>query len=182
MSYASNSAFKQTSMEEQFGKLASQQFRSQWRGFASGGRSLKTRLLPPQRHFSTFILPLNDINASDTFCTSLTSESLLATGGHHGEGITHAGLTLHKPASWHVATGKALAGLMWYVYLYVIRLKSMHLKSLPPPFEYSYHYCLLLSGTDRIECARLHKFSFLVYVYEGSGFCTASTMTTILSW
>lgn len=35
-------------------------------------------------------------------------------GGHgHHDSVTHAGLTIHKPAKWHVYTGQAFAGLMW---------------------------------------------------------------------
>jgi hypothetical protein len=37
----------------------------------------------------------------------------LRAGGHGDHGVTHAGLTLHKPATWHTVTGKAFAGLMW---------------------------------------------------------------------
>ena len=36
-----------------------------------------------------------------------------AAGGHHGEGITYAGLTMHKPNKWHVRGAEAFAGLMW---------------------------------------------------------------------
>lgn len=39
-----------------------------------------------------------------------------ATGGHgHHDSVTHAGLTIHKAASWHVWTGQAFAGVMWCV-------------------------------------------------------------------
>lgn len=35
-------------------------------------------------------------------------------GGHgHHDSVTHEGLTIHKAARWHVATGQAFAGLMW---------------------------------------------------------------------
>ena len=37
-----------------------------------------------------------------------------AGGGHH-DSVTHAGVTIHKAAKWHVYTGEAMAGLMWYV-------------------------------------------------------------------
>lgn len=37
-----------------------------------------------------------------------------AEGGHgHHDTVTYEGLTLHKPATWHVYTGQAFAGLMW---------------------------------------------------------------------
>ena len=39
-------------------------------------------------------------------------------GGHHGEGVTYAGLTLHKPARWHVLCGEAFGGIMWFWILY----------------------------------------------------------------
>jgi hypothetical protein len=29
--------------------------------------------------------------------------------------VTHAGLSIHKAASWHVYTGQAFAGVMWCV-------------------------------------------------------------------
>ena len=32
---------------------------------------------------------------------------------HHGAGVTHAGLTLHKPARWHVLWGTGMSALMW---------------------------------------------------------------------
>ena len=41
-----------------------------------------------------------------------------AAGGHHGEGVTYAGLTMHKPGRWHVIGGEAMAGLMWFWILY----------------------------------------------------------------
>ncbi len=54
--------------------------------------------------------------------TPLTARSLhpnsFRAGGHHGEGVTHAGLTLHKPARWHVVTGKGFAAAMWFWVLY----------------------------------------------------------------
>ena len=40
----------------------------------------------------------------------------LPAGGHgHHDSVTHAGLTIHKAAKWHVYTGQAFAGLMWCV-------------------------------------------------------------------
>ncbi|KAL4436925.1 hypothetical protein ABPG75_004064 [Micractinium tetrahymenae] len=42
-----------------------------------------------------------------------------AAGGHgHHESVTHAGLTIHKAASWHVWTGQAFAGVMWFWVFY----------------------------------------------------------------
>lgn len=32
---------------------------------------------------------------------------------HHGPGITHAGLTLHAPATWHTVVGTGMSALMW---------------------------------------------------------------------
>jgi hypothetical protein len=42
---------------------------------------------------------------------------LLPAAGGHGEheSVTHAGLSIHKAASWHVYTGQAFAGVMWCV-------------------------------------------------------------------
>ncbi|GAB4823013.1 hypothetical protein N2152v2_010059 [Parachlorella kessleri] len=37
--------------------------------------------------------------------------------GHH-EGVSYQGLTLHKPATWHVVVGKGLAATMWFWVLY----------------------------------------------------------------
>ena len=39
-------------------------------------------------------------------------------GSHHGEGVTYAGLTLHKPSRWHVLGAEAFGGLMWFWILY----------------------------------------------------------------
>ena len=33
--------------------------------------------------------------------------------GHHGPGVTYAGLTLHAPSVWHTAVGDGMCGLMW---------------------------------------------------------------------
>lgn len=42
--------------------------------------------------------------------------SVHPAGGHgHHDSVTHAGLTIHKAASWHKYTGQAFAGLMWCV-------------------------------------------------------------------
>jgi hypothetical protein len=41
----------------------------------------------------------------------------LSAGGHH-DGVTHAGVTLHKPAKWHTYVGEGMAGLMWFWILY----------------------------------------------------------------
>ncbi|PRW34033.1 NADH dehydrogenase [ubiquinone] 1 beta subcomplex subunit 2-like [Chlorella sorokiniana] len=42
-----------------------------------------------------------------------------AAGGHgHHDSVTHAGLTIHKAAKWHVYTGQAFAGLMWFWVFY----------------------------------------------------------------
>ncbi|PSC70215.1 NADH dehydrogenase [ubiquinone] 1 beta subcomplex subunit 2 [Micractinium conductrix] len=42
-----------------------------------------------------------------------------AEGGHgHHDSVTHAGLTIHKAASWHVWTGQAFAGVMWFWVFY----------------------------------------------------------------
>ena len=35
-------------------------------------------------------------------------------GGHHGPGVTYEGLTLHKPARWHVIAGEGFAAAMWW--------------------------------------------------------------------
>eukprot|EP00191_Tetraselmis_sp_GSL018_P013936 CAMPEP_0177584674 /NCGR_PEP_ID=MMETSP0419_2-20121207/4035_1 /TAXON_ID=582737 /ORGANISM="Tetraselmis sp., Strain GSL018" /LENGTH=68 /DNA_ID=CAMNT_0019074255 /DNA_START=226 /DNA_END=432 /DNA_ORIENTATION=+ len=35
-------------------------------------------------------------------------------GPSHGEAVTYAGLTLHKPLPWQKATGTFMAGLMWF--------------------------------------------------------------------
>mmetsp|Transcript_1541 Transcript_1541/g.3379 ORF Transcript_1541/g.3379 Transcript_1541/m.3379 type:complete len:103 (+) Transcript_1541:22-330(+) len=44
-----------------------------------------------------------------------------AAGGQHGEGVTHAGLTLHKPTGWHVYFAQGLSGLMWFWVFYRFR-------------------------------------------------------------
>jgi len=53
-------------------------------------------------------------------CSHTTCNVLLAlcsAGGHgHHDSVTHAGLTIHKAAGWHVWTGKAFAGVMWCVF------------------------------------------------------------------
>lgn len=42
--------------------------------------------------------------------------AVTTSGGHgHHDSVTHAGLTIHKAASWHVWTGQAFAGVMWCV-------------------------------------------------------------------
>ncbi|KAK9817267.1 hypothetical protein WJX72_012046 [[Myrmecia] bisecta] len=38
----------------------------------------------------------------------------MASGGHHGEAVTYAGLTLHKPATWHTVAGTGMCALMWF--------------------------------------------------------------------
>ena len=38
-------------------------------------------------------------------------------GAHGGGGVTYAGLTLHKPARWHVLWGTGMSALMWCVLL-----------------------------------------------------------------
>ncbi|KAI3425974.1 hypothetical protein D9Q98_007942 [Chlorella vulgaris] len=40
-----------------------------------------------------------------------------ASGGHH-DSVTHAGVTIHKAAKWHVYTGQAFAGIMWFWVFY----------------------------------------------------------------
>eukprot|EP00193_Tetraselmis_chui_P003457 CAMPEP_0177768914 /NCGR_PEP_ID=MMETSP0491_2-20121128/10003_1 /TAXON_ID=63592 /ORGANISM="Tetraselmis chuii, Strain PLY429" /LENGTH=134 /DNA_ID=CAMNT_0019285809 /DNA_START=82 /DNA_END=486 /DNA_ORIENTATION=- len=35
-------------------------------------------------------------------------------GGAHGEAVTYAGMTLHKPASWQKTTGTVMASIMWF--------------------------------------------------------------------
>eukprot|EP00887_Chlorella_sp_A99_P008109 scaffold12.g8109.t1 len=42
-----------------------------------------------------------------------------ASGGHgHHDSVTYEGLTIHKPASWHVYAGQGFAGLMWFWVFY----------------------------------------------------------------
>ncbi|KAH7623830.1 hypothetical protein Ndes2526B_g01078 [Nannochloris sp. 'desiccata'] len=45
------------------------------------------------------------------------SRSYASGGGHH-DSVTHAGVTIHKAAKWHVYTGEAMAGLMWFWIFY----------------------------------------------------------------
>jgi hypothetical protein len=43
-------------------------------------------------------------------------ESLEAmAGGHHGNGITYGGLTLHTTKGWHSRVGKGMCAMMWCV-------------------------------------------------------------------
>jgi hypothetical protein len=48
-------------------------------------------------------------------CVSIAWKLLpLYAGGHgHHDSVTHAGLTIHKAAGWHVYAGQGFAGLMW---------------------------------------------------------------------
>lgn len=46
------------------------------------------------------------------WCQDTAAGARAAGHGHH-DGVTYEGLTLHKPARWHVVWGKGLAGLMW---------------------------------------------------------------------
>ena len=48
------------------------------------------------------------------------SDSGRSADAHHGGGVTYAGLTLHKPARWHVLWGTGMSALMWYA----LRLSS----------------------------------------------------------
>ncbi|CAM6068747.1 unnamed protein product [Sphagnum tenellum] len=46
-------------------------------------------------------------------------ESLEAmAGGHHGNGITYGGLTLHTTKGWHSRVGKGMCAMMWFWILY----------------------------------------------------------------
>lgn len=41
-----------------------------------------------------------------------------ASGGGHGEGVTYAGLTLHKASPGHVWAGKLMGATMWFWVFY----------------------------------------------------------------
>lgn len=46
----------------------------------------------------------------------MLQESLEAmAGGHHGNGITYGGLTLHTTKGWHSRVGKGMCAMMWWV-------------------------------------------------------------------
>jgi hypothetical protein len=50
---------------------------------------------------------------------SVLQESLEAmAGGHHGNGITYGGLTLHTTKGWHSRVGKGMCAMMWFWILY----------------------------------------------------------------
>jgi len=46
------------------------------------------------------------------------SSRTFAADAHHGHGVTHAGLTLHKPAAWHTVVGTGMSALMWFWVFY----------------------------------------------------------------
>eukprot|EP00898_Chlorokybus_atmophyticus_P000695 jgi/Chlat1/1626/Chrsp127S01944 len=39
-------------------------------------------------------------------------------GGHHGPGVTYAGLTLHAPKTWHTRVATAMGAMTWFWIFY----------------------------------------------------------------
>eukprot|EP00884_Botryococcus_braunii_P017872 jgi/Botrbrau1/4769/Bobra.0137s0041.1 len=50
--------------------------------------------------------------------TASTSRGFAAGGHGHGDSVTYAGLTMHKPARWHVVLSESFCGLMWFWIFY----------------------------------------------------------------
>ena len=73
----------------------------------------------PGRVGVAFRLPITCSSRSATLLVRNTTSALPSfhpAGGHgHHDSVAHAGLTIHKAASWHKYTGQAFAGLMWCV-------------------------------------------------------------------
>ena len=87
------------------------------------------------------------------------------SGGHH-DSVTHAGVTIHKAASWHVYTGEGMAGLMWYVDFYPRVVGDLRIER-----------------ALTIFISPLYFYSSVFAVYStGSGCFTDSITTTIRSW
>lgn len=107
--YASRSWQQLAKAETQGTSVAVQQFVKQSRSYASG------------MSFETAIYDASPLNVSRTKISQRISyffllvHSMITAGGGHHDSVTHAGVTIHKAAKWHVYTGEAMAGLMWYV-------------------------------------------------------------------
>jgi hypothetical protein len=65
---------------------------------------------------------------------------VLAGGHGHGESVTYEGLTLHKPARWHVVLAETSCAIMWWV-----------------PFSSSH---FMASRDTKEQCACCLSFSF----------------------
>jgi hypothetical protein len=55
-------------------------------------------------------------NATIRFVTTGFAGTMAA--GHHGNGITYGGLTLHTTKGWHSRVGKGMCAIMWFWILY----------------------------------------------------------------
>ncbi|EIE20758.1 hypothetical protein COCSUDRAFT_33883 [Coccomyxa subellipsoidea C-169] len=62
--------------------------------------------------------PLREASAANSSSVIRSTQQCRGMASDHGPPVTYAGLTLYKPARWHVLWGEGMASLMWFWIFY----------------------------------------------------------------
>jgi len=91
-------------------------------------------------------------------------------GGHHGNGITYGGLTLHTTKGWHSRVGKGMCAIMWFWILYRAKQDGAVLLGWRHPWDHAHGH-----GHTGDHSKAEHHWHFQVLQLSATGFILKAT-------